>query len=78
MENKKLIYNLKWCCENEKNCLIYNFKRKDLICFIDGLQLNSVCIIKPILVDVSSNEYLESIKWYNIYTNDDNLNLQVN
>ena len=66
----KLIYKIEWCGPLDKtnqNCLTYYLIKSDVYNMIETLLVNSSIKITPEIKKIDSNEYIEAVKWYNIY-----------
>lgn len=69
--SERIVYEVKWCGPIMKTpkerCLKYHFLKSDVIEFIDSLLLNSWMEIRPIQVNVMSDQFLEAMRWHNMY-----------
>lgn len=69
--SERIVYECKWCgplMKTEKErCLTYYLLKADVYEFIDSMMVNSKMEIKPILVNVESDQFIESMRWHNIY-----------
>jgi len=69
--SERIVYECKWCGPLMKTpkerCLTYYLLKPDVYEFIDSMLCNSWMEIKPILVDVESDQFMESMRWHNLY-----------
>lgn len=68
--SERIVYECKWCgpLRTPKEwCLTYYLLKSDVYEFIDSMICNSWMEIKPIQVDVMSDQFTEAIRWHNLY-----------
>lgn len=69
--SERIVYECRWCGPimntPKERCLTYYLLRPDVEQFIDTMLVNSWMEIKPIQVNVESKQYIEAMRWYNMY-----------
>ena len=69
--SERVVYKTEWngplMGTPKERCLTYYFLKSDVCEFIDSVLMNSTITITPIKVDAMSHEFMEAMRWHNMY-----------